>query len=61
MVGVCGGVWRKDKDKDVRLGDVIVSKPEGNYGGIVRFGAGKEEIEGFKPGVSTHTKNFPLI
>lgn len=50
VVGICGGVWRNDEGKDVRLGDVIVNKPDGNQSSIVRFGAGKEEKNGFKQG-----------
>lgn len=33
MVGICGGVW--SNKADIRLGDVIVSQPAGQHGGVV--------------------------
>jgi nucleoside phosphorylase len=39
MVGIGGGV--PSKDNDVRLGDVVVSKPTGIYGGVVQYDNGK--------------------
>lgn len=39
MVGVGGGVW--SKKRDVRLGDVVVSQPEGQHGGVVQYDFGK--------------------
>ncbi|KAK3634881.1 hypothetical protein LTR56_015006 [Elasticomyces elasticus] len=44
MVGVGGGVW-SEKD-DVRLGDVVVSQPDGMHGGVVQWDFGKMEAEG---------------
>ncbi|KAK6517900.1 hypothetical protein TWF506_005075 [Arthrobotrys conoides] len=35
MVGLGGGA--PTQQKDVRLGDVVVSQPEGNFGGVVQF------------------------
>lgn len=40
MVGIAGGVWSK-KD-DIRLGDVVVSKPTGEHGGVVQWDYGKK-------------------
>ncbi|AEO53661.1 hypothetical protein MYCTH_23848, partial [Thermothelomyces thermophilus ATCC 42464] len=49
LVGVAGGCPDpKDKDKDVRLGDVVVSEPKGNRGGVVKVDAGKNTDGGFK-------------
>ncbi|GIJ81640.1 hypothetical protein Asppvi_000139 [Aspergillus pseudoviridinutans] len=42
MVGVGGGVWG---DVDVRLGDVVVSKPTREFGGVIQYDCGKA-IEG---------------
>ncbi|KAL2803369.1 hypothetical protein BJX63DRAFT_440189 [Aspergillus granulosus] len=39
MVGIGGGV--PDKDHDIRLGDVVVSKPVGKYSGVVQYDYGK--------------------
>jgi nucleoside phosphorylase len=45
MVGVGGGVW--SKKLDIRLGDVVVSQPEGVHGGVVQWDFGKIESGGF--------------
>lgn len=39
MVGIGGGV--PSKDTDIRLGDVVVSKPTGTSGGVVQYDYGK--------------------
>lgn len=39
MVGVGGGVW--SKKNDIRLGDIVVSQPTGNHGGVVQWDFGK--------------------
>lgn len=39
LVGVGGGV---PSNKDVRLGDVVISQPEGQHGGVVQYDFGKE-------------------
>lgn len=44
MVGVGGGVCSK-KD-DIRLGDVVVSQPTGEHGGVVQWDFGKTEKDG---------------
>jgi nucleoside phosphorylase len=44
MVGVCGGVW--SVKTDIRLGDVVVSQPDGMHGGVVQWDFGKMEKEG---------------
>lgn len=44
MVGICGGVW--SERADVRLGDVVVSQPEGTHGGLVQWDYGKMERDG---------------
>lgn len=35
IVGIGGGV--PSREKDIRLGDVVVSKPDGNFGGVVQY------------------------
>ncbi|RAL07853.1 purine and uridine phosphorylase [Aspergillus homomorphus CBS 101889] len=39
MVGVGGGV--PSKSNDIRLGDVVVSKPGGKHGGVIQYDYGK--------------------
>ncbi|KAK4068209.1 uncharacterized protein Triagg1_7452 [Trichoderma aggressivum f. europaeum] len=45
LVGIGGGV-PSDKH-DVRLGDVVVSMPSGEYGGVVQYDLGKKTDYGF--------------
>ncbi|RDW74453.1 uncharacterized protein DSM5745_07115 [Aspergillus mulundensis] len=39
MVGIGGGV--PSPENDIRLGDVVVSQPQGTYGGVVQYDLGK--------------------
>ncbi|KAG2419366.1 hypothetical protein HFD88_004162 [Aspergillus terreus] len=39
MVGIGGGV--PSPENDVRLGDVVISQPQGTYGGVVQYDLGK--------------------
>ncbi|KAF2273332.1 purine and uridine phosphorylase [Westerdykella ornata] len=54
MVGVGGGV--PSAEADIRLGDVVVSKPNGTFGGVVQYDAGKNTPSGF---VRTGSLNSP--
>lgn len=44
MVGIGGGV--PSLDHDIRLGDIVVSKPSGTSGGVVQYDFGKTVQEG---------------
>lgn len=44
MVGIGGGV--PSQEHDIRLGDVVVSKPSGMYGGVIQYDFGKTVQEG---------------
>lgn len=46
MVGVGGGI--PSLDSDIRLGDVVVSVPDGQAGGVIQYDMGKEEDDGFR-------------
>jgi nucleoside phosphorylase len=59
MVGVGGGVW--SKKVDVRLGDVVVSQPEGIHGGVVQWDFGKMESGGFNRTGSLNKPPRPLL
>ena len=41
MVGIGGGIPNLAKKIDIRLGDVVVSQPDGTYGGVVQYDLGK--------------------
>jgi Phosphorylase superfamily len=42
LVGISGGV--PSDEKDIRLGDVVVSKPTATFGGVVQFDRGKATV-----------------
>jgi nucleoside phosphorylase len=44
MVGIGGGA--PSKDADIRLGDVVVSKPTGDFGGVVQYDFGETVGQG---------------
>lgn len=46
MVGIGGGV--PSEEADVRLGDVVVSKPHKTHGGVVQYDLGKTTASGFE-------------
>jgi nucleoside phosphorylase len=46
MVGIGGGV--PSEDTDVRLGDVVVSKPHKTHGGVVQYDYRKATLTGFE-------------
>jgi nucleoside phosphorylase len=48
MVGIAGGVPNSDKKKDVQLGDIVVSRPNNNNGGVLQYDMGRAVPGGFK-------------
>ena len=44
MVGIGGGV--PSQDNDIRLGDVVVSKPTATFGGVIQYDFGKTVQDG---------------
>ncbi len=44
LVGIGGGVC--SKTRDVRLGDVVVSRPSSTSAGVIQFDLGKEDSQG---------------
>ncbi|KAF5124094.1 hypothetical protein E5D57_012017 [Metarhizium anisopliae] len=46
LAGIGGGVPRAGKD--IRLGDVVISQPVEQYGGVVQYDFGKEKPGGFE-------------
>lgn len=41
LVGIGAGVARPEHGRDIRLGDVAVSQPEGRTGGVIQYDLGK--------------------
>ncbi|KAF4462719.1 Pfs NACHT and Ankyrin domain, partial [Fusarium albosuccineum] len=37
LVGIGGGIARPDDDRDIRLGDIVVSQPDGTTGGVCQY------------------------
>lgn len=50
LVGIGGGV--PSEAHDIRLGDVVISMPEGQFGGVVQYDLGRDTEDGF------HRKGF---
>jgi nucleoside phosphorylase len=49
LVGIGGGIPDEEEDgNDIRLGDIVVSKPTGGLGGVVQYDRGKSTIHGFE-------------
>ncbi|KAK7998752.1 hypothetical protein PG991_014947 [Apiospora marii] len=46
LVGIRGGVPRLDNETDIRLGDVVISQPARQYGGVVQYDFGKTGPDG---------------
>jgi len=46
MVGIGGGI--PSGDNDIRLGDIAVSLPTGEHGGVIQYDLGKMEVDGFR-------------
>ncbi|KAL2833601.1 nucleoside phosphorylase domain-containing protein [Aspergillus pseudoustus] len=48
VVGIGGGVPQSGSGVDVRLGDIVVGKPNEAHGGVVQYGSGKVTLGGFQ-------------
>jgi nucleoside phosphorylase len=53
LVGIGGGIARPDQGRDIRLGDVVVSRPQGTSGGVIQYDLGKA-----KPDQKWERKDF---
>src|SRR4051794_9614535 len=52
LVGIGSGIPAEDEDEDeddIRLGDVVVSKPTATFGGVVQYDMGKVTVGGLFP------------
>jgi nucleoside phosphorylase len=59
MVGIGGGV--PSEEADIRLGDVVVSKPHKVHGGVVQYDSGKATPSGFGRTGSLNTPPMALL
>ena len=41
LVGIGGGIARPDQGRDIRLGDIVVSQPDGASGGVIQYDLAK--------------------
>jgi nucleoside phosphorylase len=46
LVGIGGGVPSEEDGNDIRLGDVVISKPTASFGGVVQYDSGKYSTNG---------------
>ncbi|KAH0006078.1 Pfs, NACHT and ankyrin domain protein, partial [Aureobasidium melanogenum] len=42
MVGIGAAIARPHKDRDIRLGDIVISLPKGKSGGVIQYDLGKD-------------------
>lgn len=53
LVGIGGGIARPDDDRDIRLGDIVVSQPDGTTGGVCQY-----DLIKARPGDRRERKGF---
>ncbi|KAK4225293.1 vegetative incompatibility protein HET-E-1 [Podospora fimiseda] len=46
LVGIGGGIARPDEGRDIRLGDIVVSQPDGTTGGVYQYDLIKAKPDG---------------
>ncbi|SCN89521.1 uncharacterized protein FFM5_04722 [Fusarium fujikuroi] len=61
LVGIGGGIAKPDEDQDIRLGDVVVSQPEGTTGGVVQYDFGKAKTDGIWEQKGSLSKPPPVL
>ncbi|KND87332.1 Vegetative incompatibility protein HET-E-1 [Tolypocladium ophioglossoides CBS 100239] len=44
LVGIGGGIAQPHRGRDIRLGDVVVSQPDGTIGGVIQYDLGKAKL-----------------
>ncbi|KAI9773367.1 MAG: hypothetical protein M1840_007582 [Geoglossum simile] len=50
QIGIGGGIPNLETGHDIRLGDIVVSRPEGTFGGVKQYDFGKTTVGGvFQP------------
>lgn len=62
LVGIGGGMPEEEGDgSDIRLGDVVVSKPTASFGGVVQYDIGKYSTKGGFERTGSLDKPPPLL
>jgi nucleoside phosphorylase len=62
LVGIGGGIpGEEEDDNDIRLGDVVVSKPTATFGGVVQFDMGKVKLGGLFQRTGSLTKPSAVL
>ncbi|KAH7207387.1 hypothetical protein DER44DRAFT_725310 [Fusarium oxysporum] len=46
LVGIGGGIAQPDQGQDIRLGDIVVSQPDGTTGGVIQYDLGMAKASG---------------
>jgi nucleoside phosphorylase len=46
MVGIGAGIARPEQGRDIRLGDIVISQPTGQSGGVIQYDLGKVKTAG---------------
>ena len=59
MVGIGGGV--PSSEADIRLGDVVIGSPQGNFGGVVQYDFGKTGRKGSRKRTGLHNAPPPSL
>lgn len=61
LVGIGGGICNPDENQDIRLGDVVVSQPEGTTGGVVQYDLVKAKFGGVLEQKGSLNKPPPVL
>ncbi|RTE82289.1 hypothetical protein BHE90_003220 [Fusarium euwallaceae] len=59
MVGIGGGV--PSTERDIRLGDVVVGRPQGRVGGVIQYDLGKTISDGHQTLSGSLNKSDPVL
>lgn len=46
MVGIGAGIARPEQGRDIWLGDIVISQPTGQSGGVIQYDLGKVKTAG---------------
>lgn len=48
MVGIGAAISKPEQGRDIRLGDIVVSQPDGQSGGVIQYDLGKAKVGRFE-------------
>ncbi|RFN43882.1 hypothetical protein FIE12Z_11876 [Fusarium flagelliforme] len=61
LIGIGGGISNPDEDQDIRLGEIVVSQPDGPTGGVVQYDLVKAKVGGVLEQKSSLNKPPPVL